>query len=72
MIILNLAMNQDKAIELLEAYEGDFNYNFKEKKGIKLYFDVDGDPEAAAPAAKALIKAEPWGSSLYFSVEAAK
>lgn len=32
MIILNLAMNQDKAIELLEAYQGDFNYNFKEKK----------------------------------------
>ena len=31
-----------------------------------MFFEVNGDSEAAAAKAKALIKAQPWGSVLYF------
>ncbi|MDT2756564.1 hypothetical protein P7G51_04090 [Enterococcus asini] len=67
MISISSAMQQDAIKELLEGYsEGDFTYTFKEKKGIKMMFDVTGDPTEAAAKAKALIKAQPWGSVLYF------
>lgn len=67
MISISSAMQQDAIKELLEGYsEGDFAYSFKEKKGIKMFFEVNGDSEAAAAKAKALIKAQPWGSVLYF------
>ena len=67
MISISSAMQQDAIKELLEGYgEGDFTYSFKEKKGIKMFVEVTGDPEAAAAQAKALIKAQPWGSVLYF------
>ena len=41
-------------------------FTFKEKNGIKLFFEVEGDPETAAQVAKQLIKEQPWGSVLYF------
>lgn len=66
MISIASAMHQDKIKEILKEYEGEFTYTFKEKKGIKLFFEVTGDPTAAANKAKELIKAEPWGSILYF------
>jgi len=68
MIVLNLAQMQDKAIDLLNNYDGgDFTYKFTEKKGIKLFFEVTGDADDAAVKAKALIKAEPWGAVLFFN-----
>lgn len=66
MISIASAMHQDKIKEILTEYEGNFTYTFKEKKGIKLFFEVSGDPVEAANKAKELIKAEPWGNILYF------
>ena len=69
MIILNMAQNQDKVIELLENYVGDdFTYKLEGKQGIQLKFFVTGDPELAGKKAKSLIKAQPWGTVLYFNV----
>ncbi len=68
MIEITLPMQQDKAIALLEAYKEDgMTFTFKEKKGIKLYFETsESDLDKAAKIAKAAIKAESWGSVLYF------
>lgn len=42
-------------------------FTFKEKQGIKMFFETSAeDPEAAAKKAKELIKAQPWGTVLYF------
>ncbi|GFH42297.1 hypothetical protein Hs30E_08480 [Lactococcus hodotermopsidis] len=71
MIVINMAMMQDKVIELLNSAEGELTYKFTEKKGIKLFFEVtSGDVDTAAVEAKKLIKAQSWGSALYFNVEA--
>jgi len=68
MITISLAMSQDKAIALLEAYTGgDFTFKYVDKTGIKLKFEVTGDAEGAVKKAKELIKAESWGANLYFS-----
>ena len=63
MIEITLPMQQDKAIALLEAYkEDDTTFTF-----IKLYFETnESDLDKAAKIAKAAIKAESWGSVLYF------
>lgn len=68
MIEITLPMQQDKAIALLEAYQAEgVTFTFKEKKDIKLYFETsESDLDKAAKLAKAAIKAEPWGSVLYF------
>lgn len=73
MISIASAMQQEAIKELLEKYAGeDFSYTFKEKKGIKLFFEVNAeDLEAAAKNAKELIKAQPWGSVLYFQAAVA-
>ncbi|MHC5372653.1 hypothetical protein ACYSNU_02505 [Enterococcus sp. LJL120] len=70
MISIASAMQQDKIIELLEAYnEADVSFTYKEKQGIKLFFTTTAtDLDAAAKTVKALIKAQPWGSVLYFQV----
>lgn len=68
MISIASAMQQDAIKELLEGYnEGDISYTFKEKQGIKLFFETNAsDQSAAAQQAKELIKAQPWGKILYF------
>lgn len=67
MISISSAMQQEEIKKLLAEYnEAGISYSFKEKKGIKLYFEVTGDQEQAATTAKQLIKAQPWGSVLYF------
>ena len=71
MITIASAMKQEEIKKILETYdEGDFTYTFKEKKGIKLAFDVTGDKEEAAKKAKEIIKAQPWGSVLFFQAAA--
>ncbi|MDR2832345.1 MAG: hypothetical protein LBV67_01360 [Streptococcaceae bacterium] len=70
MITVNLAQKQQDAIALLEAQEGEFTYKFLSKAGIRLKFQVTGDPEAAAANAKKIIKAQPWGAALYFNAVA--
>ncbi|WP_430609544.1 hypothetical protein [Enterococcus sp. DIV0876] len=72
MISIASAMQQDAIKELLEGYNEDgLSYSFKEKQGIKLIFTTTGeDTEAAAKKAKELIKAQPWGSVLYFQAAA--
>lgn len=74
MIEINSALSQDQIIDLLNNYnEEGLTFNFKEKKGIKLIFETNGeDLEVAAKAAKTAIKAEPWGSVLYFNAVPAK
>lgn len=68
MISIASAMQQDAIKELLEGYnEEGMTFTFKEKQGIKMFFKTSAeDPEAAAKKAKELIKAQPWGTVLYF------
>ncbi|HHA4364607.1 TPA: hypothetical protein ACOBWD_000729 [Enterococcus faecium] len=68
MITIASAMQQDEIKELLEGYnEEGMTFTFKEKQGIKLFFEISAeDPEVAAKKAKELIKAQPWGTVLYF------
>jgi hypothetical protein len=72
MISIASAMQQDEIKELLEGYNEDgVSFTFKEKQGIKLIFTTTADDaEAAAQKAKQLIKAQPWGSVLYFQAAA--
>ena len=72
MITIASAMQQDEIKELLEGYnEEGMTFTFKEKQGIKLIFTTTADDaEAAAKKAKELIKAQPWGSVLYFQATA--
>lgn len=74
MIELNAPISQDKMIELLDGSEKEgVTFTYKEKKGIKLYFDVNTDDvDGAARIAKNAIKAEPWGSVLYFQANGVK
>ena len=58
MISIASAMKQEEIITLLEAYQGENEtFTFKEKNGIKLFFEVEGDTETAE---------QPWGGVLYF------
>ena len=70
MICVSCPIKQDFIIEQLEKYEGeDFQFNFVEKKGIKMKFSVNiEDKEKAIAAAKRIIKATEIGSVLYFQV----
>lgn len=74
MIELSAPVQQDKIIELLNGLEQDgVTFTFKEKKGIKLLFDVSTeDVDGAARLAKNAIKAAPWGSVLYFQAVGVK
>ncbi|MGO2099541.1 hypothetical protein [Vagococcus salmoninarum] len=55
-------------IEFLDGSEIEgVTFTFKEKKGMKLFFEVNSeDVEEAARTARNAIKAQPWGSVLYF------
>ena len=68
MLVVNMAMKQDDVIAVLEEN----GYKFVEKKGIRLFFETDGDLNEKAAEAKALIKAQPWVAALFFNVEVAK
>jgi len=70
MIILDMAQKQQDVIALLESQEGEFTYKFVSKQGIKLKFEVTGEPQGAADNAKKLIKAQPWGAALFFRATA--
>ena len=74
MIVINVAMQHDNIIELLNSLnQEDMTFSFKEKKGIKLYFETNAsDLDRAAKVAKDAIKAQPWGSVLYLQSEATK
>lgn len=74
MIVLSAPIQQDKIIELLDGSDIDgTTFAFKEKKGIKLFFETNAtDLDAAAKLAKSTVKAEPWGGVLYFQAEAVK
>ncbi|KRM80002.1 hypothetical protein FC84_GL000705 [Lapidilactobacillus dextrinicus DSM 20335] len=68
MIFLNAPIQQDKIIDLLNNYNEDgVTFQLKSQNGMKLVFDTNmEDSEAAAKLAKAAIKAQRWGSVLYF------
>ncbi|HCM89432.1 MULTISPECIES: hypothetical protein [Vagococcus] len=73
MIAINVAMEQDKIIELLNEQEIEgITFRYKEKKGIKLIFVIEGttDFELAAKQAKDIIKAQIWGNILFFQATA--
>ncbi|QPS71668.1 hypothetical protein [Lactococcus garvieae] len=66
MIVINVAMMQEKVIQLLEEN----GFQFKEKQGLKLFFKGPGTDSAAdALSAKSLIKQSSFGSALFFNVE---
>ena len=63
--------NSELVDKSLNEVNGTISYTFKEKQGIKLFFETSAqDKEAAAQKAKALIKAQPWGTVLYFQATA--
>ena len=68
MIKISSAVRQDEIIELLNSYEeDDISFSFSKKEGIALFFETNAeDLEVAARLAKDHIKAQPWGSILYF------
>ncbi|WP_318764790.1 hypothetical protein [Lactiplantibacillus carotarum] len=68
MIFLNAPVAQDKIIDLLNNYDNDgVSFEFVDKQGMKLRFKTNQtDLEAAAKLAKSAIKAESWGSVLFF------
>lgn len=69
MIFLNLAQMQDQVVRLLEEN----GFHFMKKAGLKHYFETPTDNlEDDARRAKELIKAQPYGSVLYFNVEVVK
>lgn len=70
MITVSSAMQQDAIIELLNNIdEAGITFTFKQKQGIKLFFETPAeDLEAAVKLAKETIKAQPWGGVLYFQV----
>ena len=73
MIVVSSPMQQNEITELLTGYDGgDFTFHFKEKSGIRLFFEVTGDNREAARKARELIKATPWGAILYFQSIAAE
>lgn len=66
MIIVNVAMMQEKVIQLLEKN----GFTYQEKQGLKLYFqEPSNDITTAAQIAKRLIKQSSFGSALFFNVE---
>lgn len=68
MIIVNSPVMQDDIIKTLEASE-DPTFTYTKKSGIKLYFETSmDDAEAAAKIAKSLIKEQPFGKAILFSV----
>ena len=68
MLVVNMAMKQDDVIAVLEEN----GFRFVEKKGIRLFFEAEGDLNEKVAEAKALIKAQPWGAALFFNVEVVK
>lgn len=69
MISISSAMQQEQIKELLTGYNEDgVTFTFKEKKGIKLYFETSAeDKDAALRLVKDMIKGTPWGKVLYFN-----
>ncbi len=71
MITISSPMQQDNIKDLLSNYrEGDVTFTFSKKEGIKLFFEVTGNPADAAIKAKDLIKNTTWGKILYFQAQA--
>lgn len=70
MLYVNTALMQDKIIDLLTNFDdADLTFKYVDKQGIKLRFETNAtDLEAAAKKVKAAIKAQSWGSVLYFQV----
>ena len=70
MITISSPMQQDNIKELLSNYrEGDVTFTFSKKEGIKLFFEVTGNPADAVIKAKELIKNTTWGKVLYFQAQ---
>ncbi len=70
MITISSPMQQDHIKELLSNYrEGDVTFTFCKKEGIKIFFEVTGNPADAVIKAKELIKNTTWGTVLYFQVQ---
>lgn len=68
MIVVNAPLKAQDIIDLMNAQD---EYNFVEKKGMKLYFETTkADKVQAARDLKDLVKKQPWGMGLYFSAEA--
>jgi hypothetical protein len=70
MITISSPMQQDNIKELLSNYkEDDVTFTFSKKEGIKLFFEVTGNPADAVIKAKELIKNTTWGKVLYFQAQ---
>lgn len=70
-IIVNVAMKQDDIIKTVEAIEG-LEAKFVEKKGLKLYFEVNESQKDPAAYVKKVLKAVPQYGALYYAVENVK
>lgn len=70
MLVIHAPLMADKITNVLSEYrDGSARFSFISKTGMKLKFDCDGiEEQQAAELAKKLIKAQPFGKTLYFSV----
>ena len=70
MIIINSAQKQSEIIDLLTNYaQGDTRFTFGDRAGMRLRFTTNQpDEHAAGQTARELIKAAPWGKTIYFTI----
>ena len=71
MIVIKSPMMHEKIEALLTEYdESEIRFEFLRKDKLNLFFNSTAEDESkAAKVAKSLIKAQPWGTVLYFQVE---
>lgn len=72
MIFVNSPLMQDKIIDLLNNFDEDgITFEFVDKQGMKMRFKTNADDtEAAAKRAKSAIKAQDWGTAIFFQAAA--
>lgn len=69
MIFINCPTQHDYIIDVLENAEGDINFKFESKTGIKLAFSTNTeDLDLAVQTAKSTLKGSKLGQALYFQV----
>ncbi|NLZ75665.1 MAG: hypothetical protein GX914_04090 [Erysipelotrichia bacterium] len=69
-LVVNSALMANEIIDVLDGYkENEVEIKFLEKKGVKLFFEINGIEENnAINLVKKIIKSNDWSKSLYFYV----
>lgn len=69
-LVVNSSLMANEIIDVLDGYkENEVEIKFLEKKGVKLFFEINGIEENnAINLVKKIIKSNDWSKSLYFYV----